>query len=86
MCEIRSLFRTQPKERPATRNERTCPDCGRWTSRATDEGYCPACAGHARNRGAKVVSPEFAARLGGGDLDPLYGGPDDQGPPPPPAA
>jgi len=63
------------------RNEGRCADCDRWTSRLSEGGYCPACSGHARNRG-QVVPVEFAARLGGGDLDPLDGGPDD----PPPAA
>jgi len=54
-----------------TLNEGRC-ECGRWSSRLED-GECPPCADHPRNSGAKAISAEFAARLGGGDLDPLDG-------------
>jgi predicted amidophosphoribosyltransferase len=62
-----------------TRNEGRCADCDRWTSRLSRGGYCPACAGHARNAMAEIHTLVRAAR---GDLNPLDGGPDD----PPPAA
>jgi hypothetical protein len=80
MCEIRSLFRSQPKERPSVREEGHCADCSRWTSRLTGDGFCPACAFHPRNALTEIHTLVRAAR---GDLNPLDGGPEDT---PPPAA
>lgn len=59
------------------RNEQTCPDCGRWTSRANADGLCPACDDHPRNAMHKVYTLASAARGDYDDLDPLDGGPDD---------
>jgi hypothetical protein len=58
-----------------------CADCGRWDSHL----IAGLCAGDFKQR-RNLKSEVNAARLGGGDLDSLDGGPDDQGPPPPPAA
>ena len=59
------------------RNPGLCADCGLWDSHIHD-GLCPEHFAADRNLDRDVQ----LARHGGGDLDPLDGGPDD----PPPAA